>query len=148
MFQIKYHSEIPFVMFYLAFCKPILMETRPETNKKGAVYVRFDTENRVKRLQPDVNSPLSVSSPGLVFRYNGFTKCQIKHDPALRFHTYHPEVWQNRWCIVECKIFCSRAQEQNKPIMGLTAVYDTSKNAITREPLYEVKFNFFFQTMT
>ena len=38
-----------------------------------------DTKNRVKRLQPDVNSPPFRFRFWSGFRFNGFTKCQIKH---------------------------------------------------------------------
>ena len=67
MFQIKYRSEKQFVVFYLAFCKSY----QPETGLFRSVVVcslgyspTVDTENRVNRLQPDVNSPGSCS--GLV----------------------------------------------------------------------------------
>ena len=37
-----------------------------------------EMENRAKRLQPNINSPLSVYGP--VSAPKGFTKCQITHD--------------------------------------------------------------------
>ena len=53
--------------------------------EKGLVVVfslgsspNVDAENRAKRLQPNVNSPISVAGSGLVSVSVGFTKCQIK----------------------------------------------------------------------
>ena len=86
MFQIKYRTEIVSVVFYWAFCKSIVFCWKTHctlTRKEGLVVVfslgyspTVAAENRAKRLQPFVNSPISICGLSPM----GFTKCQIKHD--------------------------------------------------------------------
>ena len=82
-FHFNYRSEIQFLLWH--FVSPLIsvFSLLVDRKQKGGLVVVFllgssptvDTENRAKRLQPNINSPLLVS--GLVSVSMGFTKCQI-----------------------------------------------------------------------
>ena len=81
-------------MFYLAFCKSIDFGWKTHCSLQGGLVVVFslgssptvDTENRAKRLQPNIN--MSGSS----FRFNGIYGTPNKTQQKLYFATILDDV--------------------------------------------------------
>ena len=81
-------------MFYLAFCKSIDFRWKTHCSLQGGLVVVFsldssptvDTENRAKRLQPNINTS------GSGFRFNGIYGTPNKTQQKLYFATILDDV--------------------------------------------------------
>ena len=84
MFLMKYHSEIQFVVFYLAFCKSIETETGPETEtERGfgcSLFARFSVSTVARA------SENTSTTPRFLFVTLGPLFCFISFDKRDEGH--------------------------------------------------------------